>query len=369
MRRIIRTVLSSALVALLTLGFLAPTSAEAASKKVSAGSVKISGTAKVGLTLTAKTASWKPAGVALKYQWYRSGKKIGGATKVTYTLGASDLNKTITVKVSGSKAGYKAASKTSGKTKKVGLGTITAGSPRISGDLSAGSVVKVQVGTWTPSGLSFTYQWLRAGVPISGATKASYTVAAADSGKVLTVKVTASKSGYAKASASSGPSAPVAKSYGAGMLRVGVDIPAGTYVSTTGGFCYWERRDSAGSSLDGIIANFVGGAERKIVTISPSDKYFMSRDCGYWKVLPTTGSPASSFGDGQHVVGLHIVPGVYRIEKVSSTGCYWETLSGFGGTLDEIIDNDFLTVGRYELEITAEMLGISSSGCGTWKLQ
>ncbi|MDF1488876.1 hypothetical protein [Tessaracoccus caeni] len=80
---------------------------------------KISGTAKVGKTLTAKPGTWKPSGVKLGYQWYRDGKKISGATKSTYKVSKSDKGKRITVKVTGSKSGYISVTKTSGKTSKV----------------------------------------------------------------------------------------------------------------------------------------------------------------------------------------------------------------------------------------------------------
>ena len=45
----------------------------------------ISGTAKVGSTLTANAGTWT-AGATLAYQWYRSGAKIEGATRPTYPL-------------------------------------------------------------------------------------------------------------------------------------------------------------------------------------------------------------------------------------------------------------------------------------------
>ncbi|MDR1790900.1 MAG: hypothetical protein LBR20_04485 [Propionibacteriaceae bacterium] len=71
----------------------------------------ISGTAKVGKTLKAK-AKFDPK-PTYSYQWYRDGKAIKHATKSSYKLVKADKNKKITVKVTGSKSGYKAASRTS----------------------------------------------------------------------------------------------------------------------------------------------------------------------------------------------------------------------------------------------------------------
>lgn len=92
------------------------------------------------------------------------------------------------------------------------LKTLKAGTPRISGSAKVGGVLKASTGTWT-KGTSFAYQWYSAGVKISGATKASLTVKAAHVGKRLTVKVTGSKAGYAKATRTSAKTASVASSW------------------------------------------------------------------------------------------------------------------------------------------------------------
>jgi hypothetical protein len=59
-----------------------------------------------------------------------------------------------------------------------------------------GAVLTAKVGAVTPSDAELAYQWLRDGKAIIGATKAKYTVTAADAGHALTLKVTASKTGY-----------------------------------------------------------------------------------------------------------------------------------------------------------------------------
>lgn len=93
--------------------------ASAAAKKFTATPTPtISGTVKVGKTLTAKPGKWQPKPAKLTYQWYRNGKRISGATKSTYKLKTGDASKKITVKVTGSKKGYNSVSKTS-KSKKV----------------------------------------------------------------------------------------------------------------------------------------------------------------------------------------------------------------------------------------------------------
>ncbi|HWB37130.1 MAG TPA: hypothetical protein VHA75_14025, partial [Rugosimonospora sp.] len=54
----------------------------------------------------------------------------------------------------------------------------------------------VSPGTYSVSGVSVAYLWLRNGRAIAGATHADYTVTAGDRGATLTVKVTATKSAY-----------------------------------------------------------------------------------------------------------------------------------------------------------------------------
>jgi hypothetical protein len=80
--------------------------------KVKAGTVKITGKAKVGATVKIKKAGWT-SGVSYSYQWYRAGKAIKNATKATYKVKAADRGKTIKVKVTAKKAGWTSASKVS----------------------------------------------------------------------------------------------------------------------------------------------------------------------------------------------------------------------------------------------------------------
>jgi Carboxypeptidase regulatory-like domain len=79
---------------------------------------KITGTAKVGKTLAAKTGAWT-TGVKFTYQWYANKKAIRSATKATFKLAGAEKAKTVTVRVTGKLTGYSTAAKTSRATKKV----------------------------------------------------------------------------------------------------------------------------------------------------------------------------------------------------------------------------------------------------------
>lgn len=67
------------------------------------GTVKIQGQEVAGHTLT---AVYKGSEKAPKYQWYRGSKAIDGATNETYKLTDDDLGREISVRVTGSLAGY-----------------------------------------------------------------------------------------------------------------------------------------------------------------------------------------------------------------------------------------------------------------------
>jgi hypothetical protein len=74
---------------------------------------------------------------------------------------------------------------------------LTSATPSISGTTTVGSVLTATTGTWGPAPVQFGYQWIRGGVPIAGATDATYTPTNDDAGQRLTVTVTGSKAGYA----------------------------------------------------------------------------------------------------------------------------------------------------------------------------
>ncbi|MEV7648803.1 S8 family serine peptidase [Arthrobacter sp. NPDC089319] len=172
---------------------------ESAAVSVAAGTLatstpKITGAAKVGKKLTAKAGTWT-SGTHLKYRWYRSGKAIKGATSQTYTLVSADRYDRITVKVTGTKAGYAAAAKTSAKTSKVAAGTLKSVKPKISGTAKVGKKLTAKAGTWT-SGTKLKYQWYRSAKAIKGATSKTYKLVSADRGDRISVKVTGTKTGY-----------------------------------------------------------------------------------------------------------------------------------------------------------------------------
>jgi hypothetical protein len=72
---------------------------------------------------------------------------------------------------------------------------------------------------------------------------------------------------------------------------------------------------------------------------------------------------AKTFGDGTYRVGSDVPPGTYRTR--GGSGCYWERLRSFSGTLNAIIANEnaagptIVTIGRRDK-------GFTTARCGRW---
>lgn len=86
-----------------------------------------------------------------------------------------------------------------------GKSTINGPVPTVDGTPEVGETLTAKAGTWTPSGVSLKYQWLRDGFIIKGATDRSYTLTSNDVGNAMTISVTGSKSGFESRTASSKP--------------------------------------------------------------------------------------------------------------------------------------------------------------------
>ena len=85
----------------------------------------ITGTKKVGYTLTANPGTWSPTPSSFAYQWYRVSSTgtvsaITGATAKTYKLTTTDKGKTIYVRVTAQRTGYLSKALNSARTVAIG---------------------------------------------------------------------------------------------------------------------------------------------------------------------------------------------------------------------------------------------------------
>ncbi|MBD0707202.1 MULTISPECIES: hypothetical protein [unclassified Streptomyces] len=66
----------------------------------------VSGTVKVGRTLTVNRGAWTPAPTSYTYQWYANGRAVAGATRATFTLGKAQRGARISVRVTALRTGH-----------------------------------------------------------------------------------------------------------------------------------------------------------------------------------------------------------------------------------------------------------------------
>ena len=163
------------------------------------GAPSISGTVRVGETLTAETSAIDDAdgmnGAVFSYQWLADDADIAGATSDTYTLVETDVGKAIKVKVSFRDDRNHQESLTSAATAAVEPrpNSPATGAPTISGTVRVGETLTAETSAIADadgmSGAVFIYQWLANDAEITGATGDTYTPVADDVGKAIKVKV------------------------------------------------------------------------------------------------------------------------------------------------------------------------------------
>ncbi|WP_157439360.1 CHAP domain-containing protein [Aeromicrobium sp. Root344] len=170
----------------------------------------ISGVVKVGGALTAWGGDWTPKGNTYVYRWRADGVNIPGAEGKTFTPTAAQLGKQLSVSVTASRPSYPTLRAYS-VSKKVAPGTLKATvAPEITGTARVDSTLSASVGTWSPTGATYAFQWNVDGNPVTGATGATYTPGPAEVGRRVTVTVTASKLGYDSVASTSTPTAELA---------------------------------------------------------------------------------------------------------------------------------------------------------------
>ena len=185
----------------------------------------ISGSAAVGWTLSASNGTWTgTAPITYTDAWHRCATNgascvaISGATARTYQLTNADAGHTIRVAVAATNVGGSGQA-TSNATNTVAVtapGNTTA--PAITGTPTQGQTLRVTPGEWigaTP--ITYTYAWQRCDssgnncAAISGATRTTYVLPAAEAGHDVRATVTASNSA-GKTSANSNTVGPVGSS-------------------------------------------------------------------------------------------------------------------------------------------------------------
>jgi hypothetical protein len=191
--------------ALAGLGFAAPLA-----PPVNTEPPTITGTPRVGNTLTAQNGTWENNPTAFQYQWQRCLPAGTGCTNIrlatqrTYRLVNADAGRTMRVRVTA----VNADGATNARSAPTDIVQPTTGGgggqpprntarPTITGTPTVGESLTANEGTWTNNPTSFSFQWQRCDIdavvcaPVPGATGRSYGVRSLDVGFRIRVEVTA----------------------------------------------------------------------------------------------------------------------------------------------------------------------------------
>ena len=193
----------------------------------------ITGTARVGQTLTTDRGQWANNPTSFAYQWSRCNANgdacvdIPGENAQNRILTPGDQGSRLRVRVTASNAGgsSSAISSASDVVQAAGAAPANTAAPTISGTPQAGQTLTAANGTWSNSPTSFTYQWQRcnsAGASctnIPGETGQTRIIANDDVGNRLRVVVTA-RNAVGSSSANSNPSEVIATGLPAGAIRL-----------------------------------------------------------------------------------------------------------------------------------------------------
>lgn len=205
----------------------------------------LSGTQKVGSSLTSSTGTWTgDAPITYTYQWERSDNgttgwaNISGATNSTYTLVSADDTKYVrcTVTATNGTGNDSASSAASGQILyNVPAATVA---PSFTGTEEVGETLTGSDGTWTNSPTSYTRKWQVSDdgstgwADISGATSSTYDLTASEDGKYVRYSVTATNSGGSTTATSSASGQITTPDVTAPTLSSPVDAASGSTGAT-----------------------------------------------------------------------------------------------------------------------------------------
>jgi hypothetical protein len=186
------------------------TSGPVAAGTLTVGNATFYGDLVVGGQLYRTDGTWTP-GTTLTYQWLSNGNPIVGQTSYMMYAGVATLGTSISLRVTGTLAGYNTASVTTAAQGPIGLGTIGSWSiGTVTGGTldpntgktraKTGDVLGMSKASWCATNLStattITYQWTRNGTAVAGQTGVTYTVTNADSGAQVGYTTYCASTGY-----------------------------------------------------------------------------------------------------------------------------------------------------------------------------
>ena len=249
---------------------------------------KITGSAKVGHTLTATDGTWKPAPTQVVFQWKANKVAITGANNPTYTIDGTDVGKTITVTATATLSGYQTTSKTSSKTSTVTYVTYISSSFKH----TVGGSKGVAPGTYVTTSKSLKLCiWLSGDASASAPSGFDVVTGQAIVTLLDTDNLLETKGCGTWTLLSAEPTAP-ATTFKSGAYAVGQQVAPGTYAAKGGNDCQWFRLNAftgpidleSDDNTDAVIDS--GEGKNPVVTVQADDAGFESYGCGTWTPAP-----------------------------------------------------------------------------------
>ena len=138
--------------------------------------------------VSASASGFTPTPVRVRYQWFLNGQPLAQAESPSYTPSLDMAGGTLSVTATAYAVGREPVSRTATQTVAPATWHVyaapnapgIAGTPRVGETLTAVGIDWLDWYRRKPAGYAPTYQWLRGGVPIPGATAATYQLTAAD---------------------------------------------------------------------------------------------------------------------------------------------------------------------------------------------
>jgi hypothetical protein len=223
----------------------------------------VTGTPRLGATLTASTGSWSGAPTGFTFQWERCDAQVSACTAIDgaiaeeYFLTPADLGSRVRVVVAASNAGGTVSAASAATSIVVPEPPANLTPPTIAGTPRESEPLLADPGSWSGSPTVYAYQWQRStdggsswiDLSSSGPT---YVPVSADVGAILRVTVTASNAGGSTSAASAetpqiAPAAvpaPITAPAITGIAQEGGELTAseGTWTGSPSSFEFqWER--------------------------------------------------------------------------------------------------------------------------------
>lgn len=298
------------------------------------------------VVLTANVAS------GLTYQWYQNGGAIAGATASTYTAvltGSFTVTETNTFGCSANSIPMLVT-----VDNPVAVIALASGSTTI----CAGSTTTINATT----GVGYTYQWLLAGVPITGETNSTLAVSTAGDYAVIVTNATgcSATSNTITIAISPAPTAGVVLSgpitfCAGGSVTLTADLSAGytyqwynaagaisgevgnTYTATTTGGYYVIVSNGFGCATTSVITNVVADPLPDVTITPAGPTLFCAGGSVVLNAVSVAGDIYQWYKDGVAITGatsasyLATASGSYTVKVINpTTGCSAETPAGAG---------------------------------------